>query len=405
MKVPKLVCMAMLALSVSSLYAGDYDSLFEQITEIVDENFYDSTFNGIDWENVKSKYGKKVGTVNSRASFSTLVDQMLSKLNASHTHYYTQDDPVYYHLADIFKDAPPFKPAICKAFNDCTVKFTGIGIIITKFGEKVFVKAVLDSTPAHRAGILAGDRILSVDGQPYEPIASFKGRAGSEVKIEIQREDKGKAQCFTVMPQEFVPSKMFGDALRNSAQIVSRHGIDVAYVHIWSFAGENYYESLRELVATKLADAQALVVDLRYGPGGANPWYLNIFNSRVPVIKHRLRNGRSWIYDPQWRKPVVLLVNEDTRSGKEIFAYGFKKYNYGKIVGTRTAGAGLAARPYFLSDGSMLYLAGGAPLIDADTIEGKGVTPDVVVTQKVKYRAGEDTQLEKAFDTAAKEVK
>jgi len=102
---------------------------------------------------------------------------------------------------------------------------------------------------------------------------------------------------------------------------------------------------------------------------------------------------------------VILLVNEDTRSGKEIFAYGFKKYHYGKIVGTRTAGAVLGARPYFLSDGSMLYLAGEACMTDGENLEGKGIIPDIEVAQELKYCAGRDIQLEKAVEVAVKEIK
>lgn len=388
------------------IYSITNDSLFSEICSLVDKNFYDSTFHGVDWPSLKQAYRKQASTTTDRISFTNLVNDMLSKLNASHTNYYTVDDPLYYHLSDIFKSAPPFKPAICNAFSDCVVKYTCIGIITQKIENEFFVKAVLDSSPAYNAGILKGDKIISVDEKPYMPVSAFKGKAGSNVSIKIQRtKEKSSFKTFVIKPEEFIPNEMFENAMRKSARVISHKGTDVGYIHVWSFAGEKYYELLKEIIGTQLTSAKALVIDLRYGPGGANPEYLNLFNDRVPVLKHKLRNGQGWTHDPQWRKPVVLLVNDDTRSGKEIVAFGFKKYNYGKIVGTRTAGAVLGARPYFLSDGSMLYLAGGVCLTDGENLEGKGVLPDIEVPQELKYCVGKDIQLDKAVEIAAQEVK
>ena len=101
--------------------------------------------------------------------------------------------------------------------------------------------------------------------------------------------------------------------------------------------------------------------------------------------------------DFQWRKPIVLLVNDGTRSGKEVFAYGFKKYGYGKIVGQRTAGAVIAGQPFILNDGSMLMLATAKALVDGEVLEGRGVEPDITVHQEFKYHY-KDQQLQKALE-------
>lgn len=399
------ISIAIIALSTHRAHSGIYDSLFAEICSLVDTNFYDSTFRGVNWPDIKQTYKKSVLNASDRNSFATVVNEMLSKLNASHTYYYTADDPVYYQLSDIFSAVPPYKPAICKAFTDCVIKYTDIGIITQQIGKDYFVKAVLDSSPAFNAGILKGDRIISVDDIPYKPISSFKNKANTNVTVKVQRTtDKSSVKSIVLKPEEYIPNEMFENAMRKSARVISHKGKDVGYVHVWSFAGERYYETLKEIIAMQFSDAKALVLDLRYGPGGANPEYLNIFNDRVPVLTNKLRNGQGWEYDPQWRKPVVLLVNDDTRSGKEIFAYGFKKFNYGKIVGTRTEGAVLGARPYFLSDGSMLYLAEVNCLVNGESLEGKGVTPDIELPQELKYCAGKDIQLDKAIGIAAKEI-
>jgi carboxyl-terminal processing protease len=401
-----MVSLMLLALCPQSVLSSTNDSLFNEICLLVDHNFYDSTFHGVDWPAIKQTYKNKLASATSRLSFAYLVNEMLSKLNASHTYYYTVDDPFYYQLSDIFKPVPVYKSSICKAFPDGVVKYTSIGIITQQIGDEFFVKAVFDSSPAFNAGIQRGDKVISVDDKPYQPVASFTSKAGSSVTIKIQRTiDKSSIKTIIIKPEECIPNEMFENAMRKSARIVQHNGIAVGYVHIWSFAGENYYEALKELVTTQFSNAKALVVDLRYGLGGANPDYLNIFNDRVPVLIQKLRNGQASSYDPQWRKPAVLLVNEDTRSGKELFTFGFKKFNYGKVVGTRTAGAVLGARPYFLSDGSMLYLAEHGCLADGENLEGKGVMPDIEVKEELKYCAGRDIQFDKAIEAAAKECR
>src|SRR4051794_38926103 len=107
----------------------------------------------------------------------------------------------------------------------------------------------------------------------------------------------------------------------------------------------------------KLKDADALIWDLRDGWGGAQAAYLDIFNPRSPTMTWTGRTGDSDIVNGRWRKPVVLLINEGTRSGKEVLAYGFKKYGFGKTVGTTSAGALLAGHAYLLSNGGLLLLA------------------------------------------------
>jgi carboxyl-terminal processing protease len=94
---------------------------------------------------------------------------------------------------------------------------------------------------------------------------------------------------------------------------------------------------------------------------------------------------------------VVLLVNGETRSGKEILAYGFKKYGIGPVVGERTAGAVVAGSAFFLGDGNLLYLAVADVDVDGERLEGRGVEPDVAVPMPLERAAGVDVQQQKAL--------
>ncbi|WP_371933082.1 S41 family peptidase [Bradyrhizobium sp. CCGUVB23] len=90
------------------------------------------------------------------------------------------------------------------------------------------------------------------------------------------------------------------------------------------------------------------------------------------------RNSASELENVKWRKPVAMLVNGGTRSGKEILAYGFKKYGLGEVIGSRTEGAVLAATA-FLIDGGLLLLAVGHVQVDGERLEGDGVAPTIEV--------------------------
>jgi carboxyl-terminal processing protease len=102
--------------------------------------------------------------------------------------------------------------------------------------------------------------------------------------------------------------------------------------------------------------------------------------------------------EKHWRKPVVMLVNQGSRSGKEILAYGFKKYGIGTLVGTKTAGAVVGGRAFLLDDGNLLYLAVVDVLVNGERLEGKGVIPDVEVPFPLEYARGKDPQIDKSIE-------
>jgi carboxyl-terminal processing protease len=117
------------------------------------------------------------------------------------------------------------------------------------------------------------------------------------------------------------------------------------------------------------------------------------------------RNGEPELIGFRWQKPVAMLVNGGTRSGKEILAYGMKAQHYGEVVGTHTAGAVLAGRAFILSDNSLLLLAVADVLVDGQRLERVGVEPTVVVPQELEYSAGRDPQLERALELLSQAIK
>jgi len=107
------------------------------------------------------------------------------------------------------------------------------------------------------------------------------------------------------------------------------------------------------------------------------------------------------IVNPHWRKPVILLVDGTTRSGSEVFAFSLQRAGI-PIVGTRTPGEVTVARPFILSDESLLLVATCAVAVDGVILEGNGVQADVVVPYEIAYAAGNDPQLDAALELAAR---
>ena len=375
---------------------------FERVWQTIDDDFYDPDFNGVDWANIKATYEPLAKQAQSRAELARTINQMLDELNTSHTHFYTPEEPAYYQLIGIFFSLFPGTPQGLENYlTDGKPQYSGIGIFTTQRNSATFVKAVLDGSPAEAAGVLVGDRLLSVEGQSFHPINSFAGKADRPVKLLIERAP-GRQVELTVTPRLFDGTEMFLDAMKASIEVIERDGKQIGYAHLWSYAGEQIHEALKaELFYGRLKDADSFILDLRDGWGGASPSYLNIYAPHNLGITWSNRDRPPVTSNSAWSKPVVMLVNEGSRSGKEILAYGFRKYGIGPVVGTKTAGALVGGTLRAMDDGNILYLAHVDVRVDGDVrLEGVGVEPDLEVPFSLEYARGADPQKERAISVA-----
>lgn len=381
--------------------------IFGEVWQTVNDNFYDSQFNGVDWKELKEKYQTQITKATSQEEAANIINEMLAELKTSHTRFYTPLDPGYYQVLGIFVPRiPDLQQELKKIFPQGKIEYSGIGIFTKDINGKTFVSGVLDGSPAANAGLLVGDRIISVEGRPFKPVQSFEGKAGQNVKMQIER-SLNTQQEITVTPKMLDGITMFIDAMKASTQIIERDGKKIGYVHIWSYAGDQYQEELEsELFYGRLRQADALVLDLRDGWGGAPLSALNIYTARGPSVTSIRRDGRRGIDIAHWDKPVVMIVNEGSRSAKEILAYGFQHYDIGSVVGTKTAGAVVAGSPFLMSDSSLLYLAVADVYVDGNQrLEGKGITPDVIVPFSPEYTQGADPQKQRAIEVAIASIK
>jgi len=243
---------------------------------------------------------------------------------------------------------------------------------------------------------------VSVDDRPFRPVDSFRGKVGQPVALQIRRASGATPIAISVSPADLHPNDMFLRGLKASARVIASGGAKIGYVHVWSYASPRIQSALEDLIAEgPLKDADALVWDLRGGWGGAQPQYLDLFNPHAPTMRITDRNGATALIDVKWRKPVAMLINEGTRSGKEVLAFGFKEYRLGELIGHRTEGAVLAATAFLIGDDGLLLLAVEDVLVDGQRLEGVGVTPTIEVPFDWRYAAGGDPQLDRAVQVLA----
>jgi carboxyl-terminal processing protease len=373
---------------------ADGVSTFESVWQTVRDRFYDPRHNGLDWLAVRDRYLPDVERATSQDFVAHLINTMLSELHASHTRFYTQDEPEYYQLADIFVGALRHR-GLERAFPGGRISYPGIGIISgSDASVRHTITAVIDGTPAQQAGLRRGDEVVAADGSAFEPIGSFRGKVGRMVVLEVHR--GGSDLQISVVPVDVEPTKMFLHGLESSARIIESNGRRIGYVHVWCYAGSFYQRALEfQLSQGALKDADALIWDLRDGWGGAQPEYLDLFNARAPTMQVTDRSGNSEFVNVKWRKPVAMLINGGTRSGKEVLAYGFKKYRLGELIGTRTEGAVLAATAFLIGSG-LLLLAVEDVRVDGQRLEGVGVTPTIEVQAGAGSAGSDDPQLSRA---------
>jgi len=362
------------------------DRLDRQIVRLVRSNFFDPK-RAAEWAEAHGDYAPR--TDNQR-DFSVATNRLLSELRTSHSHYYTPADVEYYGLLAIYQEALGIARVECETIG-------------ADFTHDHFVKSIFAGGPSERAGLLRGDKILGADGRPFDPVACFQGHAGQVVTLAVQRTAGGSPIEVRVTPHKVNPKQEWLDAQRRGTRVILHRGKRIAYAPLFSCGGDEHLQALREAIVDSLHQADALILDFRDGWGGCNPDFLNLFNSAPPALTLVGRDGQRQTTDSQWRKPVYLLINGGSRSGKEVVAYAIKTQKIGTLIGERTAGAVVAGRPFLLSDRSLLYLAVADVLLDGQRLEGVGVEPDVVLSDRLAYAAGSDIQLDRALAIASGE--
>lgn len=264
--------------------------------------------------------------------------------------------------------------------------FGGLGIEITVRDRQLTVVSPIEGTPADQAGILAGDRIVKINGEPtkdmtlFEAVRKLRGPRGSQVTITIMREGFTEGKDFAIT--------------REIIEVHSVRSFDlgdkIGYIRLGSFQEKTARDLERALEQFQSSGAQALVLDLRNNPGG-------LLSQAVQVADLFLQKGQLIVYTEGRARnqdlrfsaehtkslpqvPMVLLVNGGSASASEIVAGALRDHKRAVILGTPTFGKGSVQTVIPLNDGSGLRLTTAKYFTPrGDTIHGKGITPDILV--------------------------
>lgn len=356
---------------------------FDQVWRTVNDRFYARDFNGVDWRRVGDTYRTRLMQVHTKTEFKNLVNAMLGELHASHTGYYDDDDIEFTML-----------PAVMSGdLRGHQVEH--IGIMGVREADGYRVSAVINGSPADRAGIRSGDLLLTADGQPFTSAGSFKGKSGMSVRVTLRHEGGSEIQTVDVTPVRQNILSAFLEATRQSARIVDVGGRRLGYVHLWTMAHPAFRSVLNQIVTSQLHATDGLILDLRDGYGGSPFGYEDVFLQPDISWQETTHRGQEGIEHLGYTKPLVVLINGGTRSAKEFFSYQFKVSHRAILVGTNTAGAFLGAQTFDIGRDGVMELAVAGLRVDGRRLEGVGVAPDLVVAASATY-TDHDRQMARA---------
>lgn len=392
--------------------AATRSATFETVWRIVDEKFYDPSFNGVDWKAVHERYAPLVAATTSDADLYPLLNRMLGELKASHFVIRPPDTA----------GATTADPQDASWGGDC-------GMTVRLVEDRPTVTDVAHDGPAEAAGlrpgyvvtrvgthVLADVRLLTKDGAGSPVVASFRFRRAVQTllagmpgsRIEIGYFDGGDAPGVATLVRRESPGRplTFGALPTVLARVETRRlAGGVGYLRFNIFMPD-LMSDVRAALAT-LADAPAIVVDLRDNPGGVGlmaPSVASLFLSTVGTLgTMRLRRGEirfvTYAQDHTFTRPLVILVDEATASTSEIFAGALQESGRAIVVGQRTLGAVLPSVVERLPNGAVFqYAVADFRTPKGVLLEGRGVHPDVEVTiARSELLAGHDPTLDAAL--------
>lgn len=334
------------------------------------------------WDLVHEQYVDQ--PVNDEALMRGAIRGMLEALNDPHTGYM---DPFEYQQANAPLEG----------------EYEGIGAWVDTSGEFLTVISPMPDSPAEKAGLKPGDKIIAVDGEdmtgvdPSLVLRRVLGPAGTSVTLTIQREGEPAPFEVQITRQKITIPSVEGKILDQN----------IAYVRLFTFGEKTASELRRTLTSLLEQKPVGIILDLRNNGGGFLNAAIDVSSEFIKqgVIMYEVYgDGRKITFEAKGRGiatdiPLVVLVNEGTASASEITAGAIQDYQRGKLVGTKTFGKGSVQSwtPLVNNQGAVRITVARWLTPKERQINGVGLTPDLEVPMTEEdLKAGKDPQLEAA---------
>jgi carboxyl-terminal processing protease len=262
--------------------------------------------------------------------------------------------------------------------------FSGVGIEITVRDSFLTVVSPIEGTPAYKAGIQAGDKIIKIDGKVTadmtlpEAVKSIRGEKGTKVNLTVMREGVDKPLEFT-LTRDLIPIKSVRSYLLTP---------EMAYVRITNFQSKTALDLSAALGKVENGrELHGLILDLRNNPGGLLSQAIEVsdlFISSGVIVSTKGRDSSQDLYATAHKEkvernyPMIVLVNGGSASAAEIVAGALQDNKRAIIMGTKTFGKGSVQTIIPLSDGSGLRLTTAMYYTPSGrSIQASGISPDI----------------------------
>jgi carboxyl-terminal processing protease len=329
--------------------------------------------------------------------------EVLSMVKKNYVEDVKSKDLVYGAIRGMLNSLDPHSSFMtAEGYKDMQVEtkgeFGGIGIQIGMKESMLTVIAPIEDTPAYKAGIKAGDKIVKInnvttrDMTLQDAVSKMRGTPKTTVVISIMREGWKESKDFT-LTREIIKVK--------SVKLKVLEG-SIGYVKINQFQEQTANDLAAAMKKLDEEKITSLVLDLRNDPGG-------LLNSSIDVASQFLEKGKLVVYtktrsgeksefftdnNGHFTLPMVVLVNQGSASASEIVAGALKDWNRAVILGTVTFGKGSVQTVIPLSDGSGLRLTTAKYYTPkGKSIQGTGITPDIIVKLEAKNGSKEHPVL------------
>lgn len=382
---PCLAAAAIIYLSFNTVYAATPAELYDDVWKLVNKKYYDPSNNSQDWLKWRHRYDHKLKTADDAY---VAIDTMLASLNDPYTRL--------------------LQP---KEFSEETQSIKGslkgIGTQIGLRDGNLVIIAPLEDSPAEKAGLLADDQILEINGESTKGINidaaadKIRGEKGTTVKLLIQR--KGVPNKVYSIVRDEIEIKSVSCKPPFDTSVIPN---DIQYIRLSSFISKNAASEI-ETILNSATDKKGFILDLRSNPGGllTNAIYISDMLLKGGVIvstvdRDRYKTTTRARYNQVTQKPVVVLINKGSASASEILSGALKDNHRATIVGEQSFGKGLVQEINKLPDEAGMNITIQRYLTPSGTdIHKKGITPDVVVElTKENVENKDDVQLKKAIE-------
>jgi C-terminal peptidase prc len=387
-----------------------YTDDFELVWNTINDNFYDPSFERIDWNSIYDKYKPIILDVSTDSVFYDQINRMLFELKVSHTGVIP----------------PGYLPKV----EPTTFAEGSTGIDVRVLYDQAIITDVRKNSSADSSGIIPSFVLTAINGKSIEQIANERlnlleppfnkthsitseiqsrlyGDVGSPVEIKY-RDNEGIEFTEVVERTQRNEIVNFGEGFPSSviefdASLIEENIGYIRFNWFYPTISKDFAKVLQNFKNTK-----GLIIDLRGNPGGERNDVIAIAEMFVEeqtlAYSEQLRTGKSKIFlnpvpDP-FRGDVIILVDIMSKSSSECLAGCLQSINRGLIIGEQTPGSVGPADFIILPNGAtFIYPYAKTILVDGKVIEGNGIIPDIRCDIDLKDLAdGKDTQLERAVN-------